>query len=126
MIDRASRAVEKERIRCENEEKKLINEIKNLAKHNKHEPAKILIKDLVRIRKSIDQMYLMHSQLKAMQLTMNNIVSNAAISNALKTASVTMKHVNESMDINQIKQVIKNFAKESGKMEMRQEVVYFI
>jgi len=124
IIDRACRTVLRERLKNENDEKKLIYEIKTLAKKNNHNAAKILIKDLVRIRKHIDQMYLMHSQLKAMALNMNSIVSNLAISNALKQAATTMNHVNASMDLNQIKQVIKSFSKESGKLEIRQDAVY--
>lgn len=61
-----------------------------LAKQNKHAPAKILIKDLVRTRKQIDNLYNMHSQLKAMAMQMSTITSNIAISDSLKKASTTM------------------------------------
>ena len=44
-----------------------------LAKANKHGPAKILIKNLVRLRKQIDNMYNMSAQLKAMQMQMSMI-----------------------------------------------------
>ena len=61
MIDKAVRTVEREQKKLQNQEVKLLQEIKALAMKNKHGPAKILSKDLVRARKQIDQYYMMTS-----------------------------------------------------------------
>ena len=47
-VDRASRKIDRERTKIQNNEKKLLAEIKGLAKKNQHNAAKILTKDLIR------------------------------------------------------------------------------
>lgn len=42
---------------------------------------------------------------------------------ALKGANQVMSNVNEQMDMGQISQVLKEFAKQSEKMEMQQEMM---
>ena len=42
---------------------------------------------------------------------------------ALKGVNNVMERVNKSMDINSIRDVLKEFAKQSEKMEMQQEMV---
>ena len=42
---------------------------------------------------------------------------------ALKGANQVMANVNEQMDMGQISQVLKEFAKQSEKMEMQQEMM---
>jgi division protein CdvB (Snf7/Vps24/ESCRT-III family) len=42
---------------------------------------------------------------------------------ALKGVNKVMEKVNESMDIHSIQEVLKQFAKESEKMEMQQEMM---
>ncbi len=83
------------------------------------------MKDLVRTRHQIDMYYNMASQLKAMGLQLGTIKATASISSALKSATSTITHVNESMSIKQIQQIIKEFTKQQAKMETNQEVVSF-
>jgi len=82
------------------------------------------MKDLIRSRHQVDMYYNMGSQLKAMSLQLGTIKATASISSALKSATTTMTHVNESMDIKQIQKVIKEFTKQQAKMENNQEVVF--
>ena len=42
---------------------------------------------------------------------------------ALKGANQVMSNVNEQMDMGQIQQVLREFAKQSEKMEMQQEMM---
>ncbi len=50
MMDRAARKIERERQKMEQQEKKHIREITKLAKQGQHQAAKILSKDVARIR----------------------------------------------------------------------------
>ncbi len=81
------------------------------------------MKDLVRTRHQIDMYYNMASQLKSMGLQLGSIKATAEINAALRSATQTMTHVNDSMSIKQIQQVIKEFTKQQGKMEANQDVV---
>ena len=70
--------------------------------------------------------YNMGSQLKAMGLQLGTIKATADISKSLKSATQTMTHVNDSMSVKQIQQIIKEFTKQQMKMETNQDVVFAI
>ena len=123
MLSRAIRTVEREQKKLQNQEVKLLKDIKALAQKNQHGPAKILSKDLVRTRNQVNQYYTMISQLKAIEMQLNTATINNNMVNALKGVNQVMGSVNETMDMAQIRQVMKEFAKESAKMEMQQEMM---
>ena len=81
------------------------------------------MKDLVRLRKQVDQYFLMESQLKSMAMQMGTLQAQSEINFALKAATQTMGKVNESMDVKDIQQIMKQFAKESEKMGVKMELV---
>jgi division protein CdvB (Snf7/Vps24/ESCRT-III family) len=55
---------------------------------------------------------------------MGTIKATAEVSLALRKATGTLTHVNESMSVTQIQQVVKEFSKQQGKMDIQQEFVY--
>ena len=84
------------------------------------------MKDLVRMRHQIDMYYNMGSQLKSMSMQLGTIHATAEISKALHLATATMTHVNESMNIKEIQQIVRAFTKEQMKMEGNQEAVSLV
>ena len=54
IVDRAVRQIDRERVKLQNNEKKMLEEIKKLAKKNQHGPARILSKDLIRMRNQVN------------------------------------------------------------------------
>ena len=66
-IRKAIRDFERNRTKLQNNEAKILKDIKALALKNEHPPAQILAKDLVRQRAMIKQTYIMCSQLKAIE-----------------------------------------------------------
>ena len=119
IVDRAVKSIDRERNKLDGNEKKLLEEIKKLAKKNQHAPAKALSKDLIRTRNQINQYYIMTSQLKAISMKLATAEINASMVDALKGVNHVMEKVNESMDIQSIQQVLREFAKNSEKMEMQ-------
>ena len=85
--------------------------------------AKILAKDIVRIRNQVTQYYAMSSQLKALSMKMSTMQSYEVIANSLKGSSQVLAQMNEQMDIQQIQQVLKEFNKETMKSEMKQDAM---
>ena len=81
------------------------------------------MKDLIRMRHQVDVYYNMGSQLKSMSMQLGTIHATAEISKALRLASSTMAHVNDSMNIKDIQQITRAFAKEQMKMEANQDAV---
>ena len=123
MISKAIRTIEREQKKLIAQEGKLLKEIKALAVKNQHGPAKILSKDLVRTRAQVNQYYNMISQLKGIEMRLATATINQNMVDALKGVNTVMTSVNESMDVGQIQQVIREFAKQSEKMEMQGEMM---
>ena len=94
-----------------------------LAKKNQHNPARALSKDLIRTRNQISQYYIMTSQLKAISMKLSTAEINSSMVDALKGVNTVMEKVNASMDVHAIQECLKEFAKNSEKMEMQQEMM---
>ena len=123
IVDRAVRQIDRERTKLQTNEQKLLQEIKMLAKKNQHNPARALSKDLIRTRNQISQYYIMTSQLKAISMKLSTAEINASMVDALKGVNTVMDKVNASMDVHAIQECLKEFAKNSEKMEMQQEMM---
>lgn len=82
-----------------------------------------MMKDLVRLRRQCDQYLLMQSQLKSIGLQVATLQTQAEINDALRGATSTMTKVNDSMNIKEIQQVMKQFAKNSEAMGVKMEMV---
>ena len=65
----------------------------------------------------------MSSQLKAISMRLSTAEINSTMVDALKGVNTVMEKVNESMDISQIAEILKEFNKNSEKMEMKQEMM---
>lgn len=67
----------------------------------------------------------MTSQLKAISMRLSTAEINSTMVDALKGVNKVMERVNQQMDVHSIREVLKEFAKQSEKMEMQQEMVSF-
>lgn len=123
MVDRAARALERDRMNLQKEEKKLIADIKKNAKENKIGPVKIMAKDLVRIRKHEEKFTNLTAQLRAISLQMTAMASTQAISESMKKVTSAMIKLNKQVNLPQLQQVMREFAKQSEQMDMKQEMI---
>ena len=69
-IDRAIRDIDRERMSLQSQEKKLIVEMKKMAKNNQNEAVKVMAKSLIRMRHNITKYYTVKSQLQAVSMRM--------------------------------------------------------
>ncbi len=82
-----------------------------------------MMRDLVRLRHQVDQYFMMESQLKSLGMQISSMQTQAEINSALRAATSTMTKVNDKMDIKDIQQVMKQFAKTSESMGVKMEMV---
>jgi len=83
-ITRAQRDIDRERTNLQNQEKKVIMEIKKAAKQGQMGAAKIMAKDLVRTRNHIQKFYQMRAQLQAVGLRIQTLQSTQAMAEAMR------------------------------------------
>jgi len=122
-IRKAVREVDRERTKLQQQEKKLVQEIKRMAKQNQIGPVRVMAKDLVRIRNQVTKFYSMKSQLQAVEIRLQTMRSTEAMSQALSGVAKSMASFNKSMQLPKINEMMKEFYKENQRMEMTQEMM---
>mmetsp|Transcript_8006 Transcript_8006/g.12861 ORF Transcript_8006/g.12861 Transcript_8006/m.12861 type:complete len:214 (+) Transcript_8006:208-849(+) len=123
MVDRSVRELDRERAQMQNQEKKLISEIKKVAKEGQMGAAKIMAKDLVRTRAYITKFYNMRTQLQAVGLRLQTLKSTAAMTDAMKGVSKAMVKMNKQVNLPAMQQIMMEFAKQSELMDAKQEMM---
>jgi len=123
MVDRATRALDRDRQNLQREEKKLIVDIKKNAKEGRIGPVKIMAKDLVRIRKHEEKFTNLTAQLRAISLQMTSMQSTQAISESMKKVTTAMIKLNKQVNLPQLQQVMREFSKQSEQLDMKQEMI---
>ena len=78
------RELDRERSQLERQEKKLVVDIKKMAKSGQIEAVKIMAKDLVRTRNFVKKFILMRANIQAISLKVQTLKSQAAMANAMK------------------------------------------
>lgn len=92
-LNKAMRDLDRERMKMEQQEKKIIADIKKLAKDNQMDAVKIMAKDLVRTRHSVRKFMLMKANIQAVSLKIQTLKSQNTMSQAMKGESTTtMNH----------------------------------
>ena len=122
-IDKATREIEKERTKLQNQEKKIIADIKKAAKDGQMGPVKIMAKDLVRTRSQVTKFYQMKCQMQAVGLRLQTIKSTQAMTDAMKGASRAMKSMNAQVNAAGMAKILKDFEQESALMDDKQEMM---
>lgn len=86
-LQRAQRELERERVKLEAQEKKLVTDIKRHARRGQMPACKVMARDLVRTRRNIHKFYQMSTQLQAVGLRMQTLRSTQQMAEAMRGAS---------------------------------------
>ena len=122
-ITRAVRELDRERSKLQLQEKKLITEIKKLARQGQEGSVRILARDLVRVRSNVTKFYNMKSQLQAVEMRLQTIKSTHAMSEALKGVGKSMVQFNKAMNLPELNSIMQEFSRENQRMEMTEEMM---
>lgn len=87
-LNRAMRDLDREKTKMEQQEKKIIADIKKLANDNQIDAVKIMAKDLVRTRRTVRKFMLMKANIQAVSLKIQTLKSQNTMSQAMKGNSV--------------------------------------
>merc|ERR1711972_83579 len=117
MIDRAIREMDRERVKMEQQEKKVIADIKKTAKTGQMDAVRVMAKDLVRTRQHIKKFMLMRANMQAVSLKMTTMKSQNTMAQSMKGVTKAMGRMNKSMNLPQIQKIMAEFQKQSEMME---------
>jgi charged multivesicular body protein 2A len=122
-INRSMRELERERTNLQNQEKKMINEIKDAAKKGQVKHVKHMAKDLVRTRKHIAKFYEMRSQLQGVLLRLQQIKSTEAMARALKGCTQAMSSMQKTTNLPELSKIMEEFKRESETLGLQEDLM---
>ncbi|KAJ2663694.1 ESCRT-III subunit protein did4 [Coemansia sp. RSA 1200] len=122
-LTRAQRELDRERAKIEQQEKKLVADIKKSARAGQMGACKVMAKDLVRTRRYVQKFYQMRTSLQGVALRVQTVSSNQEMSAAMRGASRAMQSMNRSMNLPGMQKVLMDFERESDIMDMKEEMM---
>lgn len=122
-LSKATRDIDRERTSMESQEKKIIMDIKKMAKQGQMDAVRILAKDLVRTRRYVKKFILMRANIQGVSLKIQTLKSNDAMAQAMKGVTKAMTTMNKQMKLPQIQQIMREFEKQSEMMDMKEEMM---
>ncbi|XP_033741039.1 charged multivesicular body protein 2a-like [Pecten maximus] len=122
-LNKAMRELDRERSKMEQQEKKVIADIKKMAKAGQMDAVKIMAKDLVRTRRYVKKFILMKANIQAVALKIQTLKSNNAMAQAMKGVTKAMATMNKQMNLPQIQKIMMEFEKQSEMMDMKEDMM---
>ncbi|KAH6583497.1 hypothetical protein BASA61_007965 [Batrachochytrium salamandrivorans] len=122
-LTKAQRDLDRERSKLEQQEKKLIADIKRTAKAGQMGACRVMAKDLVRTRRYVQKFYQMRTQLQAVALKIQTLRSTQSMADAMKGVTKAMRSMNKQVNLPQISKIMMDFEQESEMMNMKEEMM---
>lgn len=122
-LTRAIRDLDRERSKLEGQEKKIIADIKKMAKQGQMDAVKIMAKDLVRTRRYVKKFMLMRTNIQAVSLRIQTLRSSNQMAQAMKGVAKAMGTMNKQLKLPQIQKIMMDFEKQSEIMDMKEEMM---
>ncbi|XP_077995631.1 charged multivesicular body protein 2a-like [Glandiceps talaboti] len=122
-LNRAMRDLDRERSKMEQQEKKIIADIKKMAKLGQMDAVKIMAKDLVRTRRYVKKFIMMRANIQAVSLKIQTLRSNNEMAKAMKGVTKAMQTMNKQLKLPQIQKIMMEFEKQSEIMDMKEEMM---
>jgi charged multivesicular body protein 2A len=123
LVNKSVRELEREKRKMERDEKKLTIQIKQAAKKGQLKSAKIMAKDLVRIRKHQEKFTGLVANLRAVSMQMTQMASTVQLTTSMRQATRSMAIMNRQMNMPQLQRIMQEFEKQSEAMGMKQEIM---
>lgn len=122
-LNKAMRDLDREKIKMEQQEKKVIADIKKLAKEGQIDAVKIMAKDLVRTRRQVKKFMLMKANIQAVSLKIQTLKSQNTMAQAMKGVTKAMQNMNRQLNMPQIQKILMDFERQSEIMDMKEEMI---
>lgn len=122
-LNKAMRDLDREKMKMEQQEKKIIADIKKLAKEGQMDAVKIMALDLVRTRRYTKKFMLMKANIQAVSLKIQTLKSQNTMAQAMSGVTKAMANMNRQMNLPQIQKILHEFEKQSEIMDMKEEMI---
>ncbi|CAI5978637.1 unnamed protein product, partial [Closterium sp. NIES-65] len=116
-VAQAARGLEREVANLQAEEKKLLVEIKKTAKTGNQAAARVLARELVRVRGQIAKLHKSKAQIRGISTHAQVAQANVSVAGAMRSAGTVMGNVNKQLDVASAARMAADFQRESAKMD---------
>lgn len=123
MIDKAIRELDRERTGLQNQEKKLVAEMKKMAKQGQIPAVKVMAKSMVRNRAAVTKLFGLKSQLQGVSLKVQTLKSTQAMADAMRGVTKVMGMMNRQLNLPALTGIMREFEKQNERMNMTSEVM---
>ncbi|ESO83948.1 hypothetical protein LOTGIDRAFT_203241 [Lottia gigantea] len=122
-LNKAMRDLDRERQKMEQQEKKVIADIRTMAKKGQMDAVKVMAKDLVRTRRYVKKFIAMRANIQAVSLKIQTLKSSNTMAQAMKGVTKAMQTMNKQLKLPQIQKIMMEFEKQSEIMDMKEEMM---
>lgn len=122
-LNKAMRDLDREKMKMEQQEKKIIADIKKLAKEGQMDAVKIMALDLVRTRRYVKKFMLMKANIQAVSLKIQTLKSQNTMAQAMSGVTKAMQSMNRQLNLPQIQRILHEFERQSEMMDMKEEMI---
>jgi len=122
-LNKAMRELDRERARLEQQEKKVIADIKKMAKQGQMDAVKVMAKDLVRTRHYCKKFMMMRANIQAVSLKIQTLKSQDSMAQAMKGVTNAMRSMNKQLNLPQIQQIMMEFERQTEIMDMKEDMM---
>ncbi|XP_041354218.1 charged multivesicular body protein 2a-like [Gigantopelta aegis] len=122
-LSKAMRDLDRERQKMEQQEKKVIADIKKMAKAGQMDAVKVMAKDLVRTRRYVKKFISMRANIQAVSLKIQTLKANNTMAQAMKGVTKAMATMNKQLKLPQIQKIMMEFEKQAEIMDMKEEMM---
>jgi len=105
-LNRAMRDLDRERARMEQQEKKIITDIKKMAKEGQMDDVNIMTRDLVRKRRYISKFMLFKSNIQAVSPKIQTLRPQNAMTQAMRVVTRTIQNMNRQLNLPHIQRIL--------------------
>jgi charged multivesicular body protein 2A len=123
LLDRSIRDIDRERMGLQTQEKKLVIEIKKMAKQGQMDAVKVMAKSMIRNRKAVTKMHQLKSHLQGISLRIQTLKSTQSMAQAMRGATKAMSVMSSQLSVPALNNIMKDFEKQNEKMEMAEEMM---
>ncbi|XP_029653956.1 charged multivesicular body protein 2a-like [Octopus sinensis] len=123
ILNRTIRELDRERIKMEQQERKVISDLKQMANKNQMDAVKVIALDLVRTRRQIKKLIMMKINIQGVASKLVSLKSNASMGNVMCSVAKTLSAMNRQINLPQIQKIAMEFERQSEMMEMKQEAM---
>ncbi|XBJ08970.1 hypothetical protein VPH35_014142 [Triticum aestivum] len=122
-LTNATRGIERDIGTLQQEEKRLVAEIKRTAKTGNEAATKILARQLIRLRQKISTLQGSRAQIRGIATHTQAMQANTSVSAGMQSASKAMGAMNKQMDPAKQMKVMQEFQKQSAQMDRTNEMM---